>query len=134
MPSLANPLPLRDLSDAFDARVGATYVQGRVGLVSTLAFQSDPLRGSEPAALTPPAGGRGGAAHRNEVGAIRWPSCATTSLRECAGGCRRARHPPSKIYPTPGTRDDGTPKRPMNAFILFSNEKRSELAELNPTL
>ena len=37
-------------------------------------------------------------------------------------------------YPTPGHRADGHPKRPMNAFILFSNEKRSELAELNPHL
>ena len=34
----------------------------------------------------------------------------------------------------PTLRDDGTPKRPMNAFILFSNEKRSELADLNPHL
>lgn len=34
----------------------------------------------------------------------------------------------------PGQRDDGTPKRPMNAFILFSNEKRSELADMNPHL
>ena len=39
-----------------------------------------------------------------------------------------------KHYATPGRRDDGTPKRPMNAFILFSNEKRSELADLNPHL
>jgi len=37
-------------------------------------------------------------------------------------------------YATPGQRADGNPKRPMNAFILFSNEKRSELADLNPHL
>jgi len=41
---------------------------------------------------------------------------------------------PSRVYGTPGIREDGTPKRPMNAFILFSNEKRSELADLNPHL
>ena len=41
---------------------------------------------------------------------------------------------PTRQYTTPGTRNDGTPKRPMNAFILFSNEKRSELADLNPHL
>ena len=34
----------------------------------------------------------------------------------------------------PTLREDGTPKRPMNAFILFSNEKRSELADQNPHL
>jgi len=40
----------------------------------------------------------------------------------------------ARQYQTPGRRSDGTPKRPMNAFILFSNEKRSELADRNPTL
>jgi len=34
----------------------------------------------------------------------------------------------------PTMREDGTPKRPMNAFIIFSNEKRGELADLNPHL
>lgn len=37
-------------------------------------------------------------------------------------------------YGTPGQKSDGTPKRPMNAFILYSNEKRSEFADLNPHL
>ena len=37
-------------------------------------------------------------------------------------------------YATPGQKPDGSMKRPMNAFILFSNEKRSELADLNPHL
>lgn len=41
---------------------------------------------------------------------------------------------PTRQYATPGQRSDGAPKRPMNAFILFSNEKRSELADQNPTL
>jgi len=41
---------------------------------------------------------------------------------------------PTRQYGTPGCREDGTPKRPMNAFILFSNEKRSELADMNPHL
>ena len=34
----------------------------------------------------------------------------------------------------PGSKADGTFKRPMNAFILFSNAKRAELSRLNPTL
>ena len=34
----------------------------------------------------------------------------------------------------PTLREDGTPKRPMNAFILFSNKMRSELAVRNPHL
>lgn len=41
---------------------------------------------------------------------------------------------PSIRHALPGMRDDCTPKRPMNAFILFSNEKRSELADRNPDL
>ena len=41
---------------------------------------------------------------------------------------------PTRQYATPGSKPDGTPKRPMNAFILFSNEKRSELADQNPHL
>jgi len=35
---------------------------------------------------------------------------------------------------TPAQRDRDAPKRPMNAFILFSNEMRSKLADRNPTL
>ena len=34
----------------------------------------------------------------------------------------------------PGSKADGTFKRPMNAFILFSNAKRAELATQNPGL
>ena len=41
---------------------------------------------------------------------------------------------PTRQYPTPGNRADGQPKRPMNAFILYSNEKRAELADANPHL
>lgn len=41
---------------------------------------------------------------------------------------------PVRQHATPGQREDGQPKRPMNAFILFSNEKRGELADLNPHL
>ena len=41
---------------------------------------------------------------------------------------------PVRHYGTPGQKADGSLKRPMNAFILFSNEKRSELADLNPHL
>ena len=41
---------------------------------------------------------------------------------------------PVRHYGTPGQKADGSLKRPMNAFILFSNEKRSELADMNPTL
>lgn len=46
--------------------------------------------------------------------------------------------PPPEVavrnYGTPGLRADGAPKRPMNAFILFSNEMRSVLADQNPEL
>jgi hypothetical protein len=41
---------------------------------------------------------------------------------------------PTRQYGTPGQRADGAPKRPMNAFILFSNEMRSVLADQNPSL
>jgi len=41
---------------------------------------------------------------------------------------------PHRLHATPGTERDGRPKRPMNAFILFSNEKRAELADQNPHL
>lgn len=41
---------------------------------------------------------------------------------------------PTRKYGTPGLKSDGAPKRPMNAFILYSNEKRSEFADQNPHL
>ena len=41
---------------------------------------------------------------------------------------------PTRQHTTPGHRSDGAPKRPMNAFILFSNEMRSILADRNPHL
>jgi len=41
---------------------------------------------------------------------------------------------PHRLHATPGSAAEGRPKRPMNAFILFSNEKRAELADQNPHL
>ena len=55
---------------------------------------------SQPAALTRPTCGRDGAVHCDEVGAIRWPSCATTALlayAEREAGTRRHGAVPSPV-------------------------------------
>jgi len=76
------------------------------------------------------------AAHKRE--AIRAPSPSISETTIDAPPSTTPSPSPFEIAARhaalPGTRDDGTPKRPMNAFILFSNGKRSELADLNPHL
>jgi len=76
------------------------------------------------------------AAHRREASRAPSPSVSETTI----GASQSATPSPSaedlisRHATLPGNREDGTPKRPMNAFILFSNQKRSELADLNPHL
>mmetsp|Transcript_49856 Transcript_49856/g.99176 ORF Transcript_49856/g.99176 Transcript_49856/m.99176 type:complete len:228 (-) Transcript_49856:807-1490(-) len=76
------------------------------------------------------------AAYRREVTRATSPSVSETTID--ASPSTTPSPSPEEIAARhaslPGNREDGTPKRPMNAFILFSNEKRSELADLNPHL
>merc|ERR1719174_3436675 len=76
------------------------------------------------------------AAHRREAARSASPSVSETTID--ASPSTTPSPSPEEIAARhaalPGNREDGTPKRPMNAFILFSNEKRSELADLNPHL
>jgi len=76
------------------------------------------------------------AAHRREAARATSPSVSETTID--ASTSATPSPSPEEIAARhatlPGNREDGTPKRPMNAFILFSNEKRSELADLNPHL
>jgi len=62
------------------------------------------------------------------------PSASEVTLSVATPSVSPVPEVPKRQYGTPGQRADGNPKRPMNAFILFSNEKRSELADMNPHL
>ena len=80
-------------------------------------------------------------ARRSKPAASRWSAerSSSPSNSELTGATQSQSTSPVpdvavRNYGTPGHRADGHPKRPMNAFILFSNEKRSELADLNPHL
>jgi len=79
---------------------------------------------------------RRSASAASEVHVVRSdsPSASEVTLSVATPSVSPVPEVPKRQYGTPGQRADGAPKRPMNAFILFSNEKRSELADMNPHL
>lgn len=74
------------------------------------------------------------AAYRREAMRAASPSASETTVAPSPSVTPSPEDIAARHAILPGNREDGTPKRPMNAFILFSNEKRSELADLNPHL
>ena len=74
------------------------------------------------------------AAHKREIARAISPSVSETTIDASPSTTPSPEEFVARHAILPGNREDGTPKRPMNAFILFSNEKRSQLADLNPHL
>lgn len=73
------------------------------------------------------------AAHKWETTRSVSPSASEVTLG-ATPSCSPSPEDIARHAAPPTLREDGTPKRPMNAFILFSNEKRAELADRNPHL